>query len=356
MKGVVFAAGLGKRLKPLTLSRPKHLLPIAGKPILKRVLESLLSNNIREIGVVVSYMKELIMSNVSSYNLDIKIDWIIQEEPRGTGQALQVCEEYLKDEDYFIVTYGDITLNHKVVKEMLTFFSKNKCDGVVEGVLVDDTSRFGRIISRNGLLEMIEEKSSSGSGMVNSGLYILPREALDVAKEIKPSSRGEYELTDILNILASRGYKILIHSYYNPYQDIPTRSWWIDIGSPRDYLKANIVVFTEEFGNEIVCGSEVDSSIHIRPPSLINENVKIGGDSIIGPHVFIMEDVEISPNSMIENSILLEGCKVGSKTIIRNTILGEYTEVGEEVYIEGGEDVLVVTPHTVISDKTVLKR
>ncbi|MCS7125646.1 MAG: sugar phosphate nucleotidyltransferase [Aigarchaeota archaeon] len=349
MKAVVFAAGLGKRLRPLTSTRPKHLLPVAGKPMLRRVLESLLVNDIDEVGIVISYMHDIVIREVSSYGLDIKIEWIYQEEPRGTGHALHVCEDFLKDEEYFLISYGDITLNEKVVRELLSFFNRNECDGVIEGVYVEDTSRFGRIIFSNSRLEKIEEKSRSGPGIVNSGLYILPRKSIQVAYEVKPSQRGEYELTEVLNIMASRNYKILVHSYSNI-------DWWIDIGNPIDYLKANIRKFIEEFGEKIVCYSEIDSSIKIIPPSMILKDVTIGRDSIVGPNAFIMENVEIGSNSRIENSILLEGCRIRSNSIIRNMIIGEYAEVKERFSIEGGEPISIIAPYSVVSDEIDLKR
>jgi len=347
VKAVVLAAGLGKRLRPLTNTRPKHLLPVCGKPILDRVLEALLVNNVNNIGIVVSYMSDLIIRHVSSRRLDMEIEWIYQKEPLGTGDALRICEKFLESNDSFIVVYGDITLSSYVLADLINFYYENKCDGVIEGVHVEDTLRFGRIISRDGVLEKIEEKSISGPGIINSGLYILPYEALKVSKEIKLSRRGEYELTDILNILASRDYKVLVHTSQH--------DWWIDIGSPEDYFNANNKKFIEEFGNRVICNSVIDETIIVKPPSMILENVEISKNAIIGANTFIMKDVRIGSDTIVENSILLEGCSVGRSSILRNVIVGENTRIGEKACIVGAEQVLIIPPNKDIEDNTLIK-
>lgn len=348
MKAVVFAAGLGKRLRPLTNTRPKHLLPVCGKPILRRILEALLLNGVDNVGIVVSYMSELIIENVKSYGLRMEIQWIHQKEPLGTGDALRVCHEFLGSEDYFIVVYGDITLNTMVLKSLIQFFNENACDGVVEGVFVEDTLRFGRIISRNSRLEKIEEKSVGGPGLVNSGLYILPNDALEVLKEINLSKRGEYELTDTLNILASRNYKILVHSV--------CLDWWMDIGSPKDYLNANIKKFMEEYGNKVICNSEINGRVVVKPPSMILEEAEIEENTVIGPNAFIMKNVRIGSNTIIENSIILEGTIIGSGSVLRNVIAGEYVKIGDNVLVGDGEEVYVIPPRTEVGRNARISR
>jgi len=347
VKAVVLAAGLGKRLRPLTNTRPKHLLPVCGKPIIEKVLEALLLNGINHTGIVVSYMSDLIIKYVNSLGLGMEIEWIYQKEPLGTADALRVCEKFLGSEDYFIVVYGDITLNSYVLRDLIKFYRENRCDGVIEGVYVEDTLRFGRIISRDGILEKIEEKSMGGPGIVNSGLYILPYEALKTSKEIKLSRRGEYELTDVLNILASRDYKILVHTSQH--------DWWIDIGSPADYLNANIKKFVEEYGVSVVCNSEINEAVIVKPPSMILEGVKIDKNTVIGRNAFIMKNVRISSNIVIENSILLEGCSIGRGSILRNVIVGEHARIGEKVYIEGSKELLIIPPNTDIENNTLIK-
>lgn len=348
MKAVVFAAGLGKRLRPLTNTRPKHLLPICGKPILRRILESLLLNGIENIGIVVSYMSDLIINDVKNYGLGIDIKWINQKEPLGTGDALRVCGEFLHDEDHFIVIYGDITLNPLVLGNLIRFFIENICDGVIEGVYVEDTLRFGRIISRNGVLDKIEEKSFGGPGIVNSGLYILPRTALEVSEQIELSKRGEYELTDVLNILASRNYKILVHTLHH--------DWWMDIGSPRDYLNANIKKFVEEYGNRVICNSELDEKVVVKPPSMILEDTEVERNTVIGPNTFVMKNVRIGSDTIVENSILLEGSVIGRGSILRNVVVGEYAKIGNNVSVESGGEVLVISPKAKVDDNATISK
>jgi len=347
VRAVVFAAGLGKRLRPLTNNRPKHLLPVCGKPILRRILESLSLNGIYEVGIVIHYMSDLVIRDVEDYGLHMKIEWIRQEAPLGTGDALRACINFLEGEDYFMVVYGDITLSSYVIEDLLRFFEENECDGVIEGVYVEETSRFGRIILRDGRLEKIEEKSFTGPGIVNSGLYILPAQAIEASREIEPSRRGEYELTDILNILASRGYKILLHT--------SEKDWWIDIGSPRDYLKANIKKFLEEYGEKVVCRSKVDETVIVKPPSMILQEFEVGRETVIGPNVFIMNNVKIGSNARLEDSVLLEGCCIESGCMIRRAIVGEFAQIGKNADVDGGEDVLIIPPRSHVEEKSTIK-
>lgn len=343
MKAVVFAAGLGKRLRPLTSERPKHLLPVCGKPILRRVLESLLLNGVDDVGVVVHYMADLIIREVEDYELDMNIEWIHQEAPLGTGDALRACEKFLDGEDYFIIAYGDITLSGYVIEDLLRYFEKNECDGVIEGVYVEDTLRFGRIILGEDGLERVEEKSIGGPGMVSAGVYILPYEAINASREVKPSLRGEYELTDIINLLAARNYRILMHT--------STKDWWIDIGSPTDYLKANIKKFLEEYGEKVVCKPKFDETVVVKPPSMILEGAEIAGRAAIGPNAFIMKDVKINPDTRVEDSVLLDGCYVRSGCVLRRVIVGDYAQIGEGVKIDGGEEVSIIPPKSRIEGK-----
>ncbi|MEM1677044.1 MAG: NDP-sugar synthase [Nitrososphaerota archaeon] len=344
---MVFAAGLGKRLRPLTNTRPKHLLPVIGKPLLLWILESLILNGFREIGILVSYMKEKVIEEISKIDLGGEITWIDQRGERGTGDALKACREYLKNEDYFLVVYGDVLVNPSIIKDLVEFFRENVCDGVVEGVYVQDTIRFGRIEYKDMLLKKIEEKSIGGPGIVNSGLYVLPGISLDIVEEVKPSQRGEYELTDLLNIMVKRGMKILVH--------VSEKDWWMDIGTPLDYLKVNIKKFIEEYGFSILSKSDLDCGCVLKAPVMISKNVRISGEVALGPNAFLMDDVIVEGNVVVENAVVLERCRIKGNSILKNVIVGEDSEISGSIHIDGGSSVHVVAPNSMIDTESLKK-
>ncbi|MBS7621832.1 NTP transferase domain-containing protein, partial [Candidatus Bathyarchaeota archaeon] len=289
MKAVVFAAGLGKRLKPLTSFKAKHLLPLVDKPVLIRVLETLVSNRIRDVGITVAYMDELIRRAVDREKLSMEITYIQQRELLGTAHALYVCKDFLEGEDAFLLVYGDITITEDVVGKMLSSFNEGACDGVILAVRVKDASNFGVLEERNGMLEHIMEKPAEGfhEAYVNAGAYILPSESVKYFSRIKPSARGEYELTDVLNLLVKDGHKICVLKM--------NKNLWFDIGRAWDLLDANITFldylsskhnYSPKSGKLLRPGTHVETENGARlfGPCFLGENVKLGKGSSILPY------------------------------------------------------------------------
>lgn len=344
MRAAVFAAGLGKRLRPLTNVRPKHLLPLAGKPVLRRILEALEDVGIRETVILVSYLSELIRDSVESWNLNLDTVFVEQEEILGTGHALKMCRPYLTG-GRFLVAYGDITLTSRALRSLIEFHEKRNGDGVVEAVEVEDVSRYGAIMNKDNLFMGVMEKSAKGPGLANAGLYILPEESLELVDRIRKSPRGEYELTDLLNMLRSKGYRLLVHRSRG--------DWWFDIGRPTDYLKANLVIMQREEVKFMEKGSRVLG--RTMPPYFIGHGTYIGEGAEIRCGTTVMEDVVVGRESVVEESILLSGCHVGSRCRLRRVIVGYNAVIEDEVEIMGGEEAAVVAPNSTIRSGTSIK-
>lgn len=345
LKAVIFAAGLGKRLRPLTNVRPKHLLPLAGKPVLRRVLEAVEHSGVMEAGIVVSYLREKVREAVEAWPLNINLQLIDQGEAEGTGHALMAARPFLEGEEFFLVVYGDITLRPGVLRAFLEAFEESGVEGAVEGVWVENASPFGRLSERNNLLLRVEEKSGKGPGLINAGLYVLPRRALQLTSRLVPSPRGEYELTDVLNMLVSDGVKILVHR--------SEQGWWRDIGRPLDLLEANRALLREELGEGVKVEAEVEAEL--RSPSIVLRGVRVERGSRIGPEAVLMEGVKVGARSVIESSIFLESSVLEDGCRVRRAIIGDGAEVGSGSTIDGGEGVVVVAPGAKVPSNSTLR-
>ncbi|HEC96191.1 MAG TPA: hypothetical protein ENI59_00760, partial [Euryarchaeota archaeon] len=180
MKAVILAAGKGERLEPLTDYMPKALLPIGNKPIIQHQIEILRKLGVEEIAVVVGYLKEKITEKLGN---DVK--YFEDKLIKGTATALLAAKDFIDDD--FILLYGDIFFDadlSKIVKELPSMAIYR----------VDDVSRYGSVEFSEGRLTRIAEKECGGEGYINAGIYYLPPEIIDVAKDVNESPRGEYEL------------------------------------------------------------------------------------------------------------------------------------------------------------------
>lgn len=325
MKTVILAAGKGSRLNPITKYRPKHLLPIAGRPLLEHTIIELKNSGIEEIYVIVGYLKEKIMNAIGDGGkYGVKVNYIVQREALGTAHAIKMAEEYVGS-GRFIVVYGDVTLNGKVLIEALKRHEESGASATIVTTEVEDPWNYGVIeVDEYGFLRSIMEKPERKMGLskqINAGIYVL--DGTKIFKAIdrtKISQRGEYEITDTFKELLNMGEKIAVYNAGG--------GWWRDLGRPWDLLEAN-----EDYMNrnreEIIIGSGsvIGDKCIIKPPTIIGENCKIGSKSIIGPYAVIGENVEVGVGSRIYRSIVMEdtcilnGCEVGYSIIGSNCIV-----------------------------------
>lgn len=305
MWGVILAAGRGKRLNPLTSTRPKHLLPVLNRPLIRLVAESVTLAGIDEICVVVGYGSEMIRSALANFD-KARITFAVQKEPLGTADALLSAEECLKSEDKFVVVYGDLTLEPEPLRELIEIVNSGY-DGGIIGIKRINGERFGVLFTKDGLLEKIVEKpeKAPSAALINSGIYVLPREVLATSKRIEKSIRGEYELTDAITKLVSEGRRIFVH--------VVEGDWWLDVGRPSDLLAANLRLLKE---------------------SLIDQNSEISKDAAIVTSV-IMRGVKVGRGAVIKSSLIMENATIGPKASLSYCIVAEGSEVGHNSCLVG---------------------
>lgn len=315
VKAVVFAAGYGKRLRPLTLNRPKHVLPIAGKPLISWVVEALGEAGVNEVGVLVGYQGEYVKQALQNFKT-IETVFITQQKILGTGAALLECREYLRDEDSFVVVYGDVTVNRDVLVSLRKFWEEGGFDGAMVAVSVDDASRFGVVNIRDNLLVRIGEKEKT-TGAVNTGIYILGKKVFEALEETGVSPRGEIELTDALNKLVLRGARIGVK--------LMEKGWWYDVGNPADYLLANFAYLSKHFGQSVHISqhAELGNRAVFKGPAYVGERCVIGDDCVLIGPVMICGGTVVKAKSEISRSVVLENCFVGEKSVLRDSVVCE---------------------------------
>ena len=357
MKGIILHGGHGTRLRPLTHTGPKQLLPIANKPMSQYALEDLKNIGINDIAIVVG---DIYPEKVKEYygngkEFGVNITYIYQEKPKGISHAIRLCKEFVGD-DKFIVYLGDNVLR-KNLTDYTKKFSSSGLDAMILLCEVDNPSKFGvAYIDKEDSLKIkniIEKPKNPTSNLAVIGVYFLTPKIFGVIDNLKPSGRGELEITDALQLLMDKGNKIAY--------DIVT-GWWKDTGTPDDIIHANRLVLdsigTEEqflaekdvsIKDNIIIGNntEISQGCSIIGPAIIGKNCKIRNAVRLGPYVSIGDNC-ILENCNIENSILMKDCKVYAQVDLSSSIIS-YGSL-----IDGGHDVITKS-HLLLGERTHLK-
>tara|TARA_B100000029_G_scaffold93098_1_gene83051 strand:- start:1156 stop:2220 length:1065 start_codon:yes stop_codon:yes gene_type:complete len=332
MKGIILHGGHGTRLRPLTHTGPKQLLPIANKPMSEYCLKSIIETGITEIAIIIGGVGS---DKVKEYygngeQFGVKISYIEQDEPKGIAHAIRLCKDFIRNEK-FLVFLGDNIIQKSIV-EFTERFKKSNFDSTVLLCEVDNPSRFGIAEVKNEkIIKIIEKPKVPPSNLAVTGIYLLTPKIFDVIDNLKPSWRNELEITDALDDLLKENDNI---SY-----EIIT-DYWKDTGTPEDIIHANgeIIKKMTEYSEEkyeefnvsgkLIVGKDckIDSNVIIKGPVIIGDNCKIEHGAIIGPNASIGDDSQISKCQII-NSIVMKNCKINSNQKITNSIIANNSDI-----------------------------
>jgi len=318
MKALVLSGGKGTRLRPLTFTTAKQLIPVANKPILGYVLDHVSQAGITDVGVIVAPETSQDVINYikdgSAWN--IKVTYIPQE-PLGLAHAAQTAQKFLGEED-FIMCLGD-NLIGKGVGALLKRFEKESLDALILLKEVEEPTRFGIAVldGNDNVTKLIEKPKTPPSNLALVGVYVFSNKVHRAIGEIKPSWRGELEITDAIQEMINLGYKVKAERL---------DTWWLDTGKKDDILLANAKVLDEYIKQEIK-GEITDSKIEGRVT--VRENAKIINSTIRGPSI-------IGEDCTIQNSFIGPYTSVGNQTRIIDSSI-EYCVVLGNALIKGVE-------------------
>jgi glucose-1-phosphate thymidylyltransferase len=352
MKGLILAGGFGTRLRPLTYTGAKQLIPVANKPIIFYGIEALVKVGVEEIGIVVGDTKEEVMNTVGNgEKWSIKIQYIYQEAPLGLAHAIKISRDFIGDAP-FMMYLGDNILKDNL-GNLVSQFQKNKPNALILLTEVTNPQEFGvAVVDEKGRVKkLVEKPKEPPSNLALVGIYLFDKEVFRAIENIRPSWRNELEITDAIQWLLDNKYQV---------ESQIVKGWWKDTGKPEDIIDANLLILedieSEDHGKvvdstvsgrvKIGKGALIEKSI-IRGPAIIGEDARIIR-AYVGPFSSIGNNVTIE-NSEVECSVIMDGAtirnlekRIDRSILGKNVVINQIDEsprthrfiLGDQSYIE----------------------
>jgi glucose-1-phosphate thymidylyltransferase len=337
LKGLILSGGKGSRLRPFTYTSAKQLVPIANKPVLFYAIEQLVECGIRDIAIVVGDTADQIRAAVGDgAAFGANVEYIEQDAPLGIAHAVKIARDFMGGAP-FVLYLGDNFLIGGV-KSFVDGFRENGANCQILLHPVENPEAFGIAEFVDGRLTRIVEKPSSPpSNLAVIGIYMFDKHVFEAVERIKPSARGELEITDTIQYLIDKGL--------NVQAEVLDR-YWIDTGKMDDILEANRVVLQSLPASN---RGEVDERSRVYEPVILEEGARVTNSVLRGP-LIIGADTEvvdsfIGPSTAINHHCRLKGVRVGGSIILENTIIEdihwpiEHSLIGRYVTLRGGQAV-----------------
>ncbi len=332
LKGLILAAGLGTRLRPITSLRPKPTISVANKSLIHYAIDDLVDAGVGEIGIVVSHETiEHIQLAVEGYR-EARYTFVLQDPPKGLAHAVDVSREFLGDSP-FVMYLGDNLFEHGITPFTDTFRAHPEAAAVLALVRVEDPRAFGvAVIEEGQITRLVEKPADPPSNLAVAGVYVFDSSILDAIDGLEPGARGEYQITDAIARLIERGGTVL------PQE---VTGWWKDTGKPEDILDANRLELLSR--RRSIEGSVEDAQlvgdVVVMPGAVVRRST-VFGPALIGPDALV-EDAYVGPFTSLGDGVQLvnaevEYAVVGARSAIRNVnarIQGSL--IGEDVTIAG---------------------
>jgi glucose-1-phosphate thymidylyltransferase len=330
MRALVLSGGEGSRLRPLTHTNAKQLIPVAGSPILFRALDAIAAAGIREVGIVVGATGEEVRAAVGDgARWGIEVTYIAQDAPLGLAHAVMTAADFVRGEP-FLMYLGD-NLLVEGVRRFVEGFERTRPDAQILLTRVAEPEHFGvAVLEGERVVRLVEKPTVFVSDIALVGVYLFDDSILEACATLEPSGRGEYEITEAIQWLIDQGYTVRAEM---------VGGWWKDTGRPEDLLEANRVLLAVAVGG--VAG-DVDSATTIEGTVTVQAGATVRNSVVRGP-VFVgagslVEDSAIGPDvslepgctiirSVLTDSIVMQGCRVTDVDGLTGSILGRGVQV-----------------------------
>jgi glucose-1-phosphate thymidylyltransferase len=331
MKAIVLSGGKGTRLRPLTFTCAKQLIPVANKPILGYVLDQVATTGIKNVGIITApetgqYVRDYV-NNGSKWHLSISY---ISQEPLGLAHAVKTAQPFL-EQDSFIMCLGD-NVTGQNLNTFIQKFTNENLDALIILKEVDNPSSFGiaQLDAKGNIIQLVEKPKKPIGNLAIIGTYIFSNKVHKAIEHIKPSWRGELEITDAIQEMINSGFKVKAEIL---------NSWWLDTGKKDDILSANAKILDEyikldlegNVTNSTIAGRvkvEVDAKITnstIRGPCIIGKNALIE-NSFVGPYTSIGDNSAVL-NSNIEHCVILDSVIIKDVERLEDSLIGRNSRV-----------------------------
>jgi glucose-1-phosphate thymidylyltransferase len=331
LKALILSGGRGTRLRPLTFTLAKQLIPLANKPVLGYVLDQVAETGITQIGIIIApetgyYVNEYVKDG-SEWGVNVTY---IPQEPLGLAHAVKTAKNFLQGDD-FIMCLGDNLQGGGLITH-LQKFKKEKIDALIFLKAVNDPTKFGvaTLDEKANIVELVEKPQEPQSNLAIVGTYIFSNKIFEAIEQIKPSWRNELEITDAIQEMINMGFKVKAETL---------NTWWLDTGKKDDILTANAKIL-DEYTKRNIQGTNKESKIEgrvtlqknakvinstIRGPCIIGDNCIID-HSFIGPYTSIGNGTKIA-NSSIEYSVILENAQIRDVDRLEESLIGKNCKV-----------------------------
>ena len=331
MKALVLSGGKGTRLRPLTFTCAKQLIPVANKPILGYVLDHVAQTGIEDAAIIIAPETGEAVKNYvkdgGAWHINVTY---VPQEPLGLAHAVKTAQRFL-GEDSFIMCLGD-NLIGKGFNQLIEKFTMEKLDCLILLKEVEEPTRFGIAVldEKNNVVKLVEKPKAPPSNLAIVGVYLFSNKIHKAIERIKPSWRGELEITDAIQEMVNMGCKVKAEKL---------ETWWLDTGKKDDILYANAKILDEYIKQEI-SGKTINSKIEgrvtiqngaeiinstIRGPVIIGANCRIE-NSFIGPYTSIGDNTQIT-ESAIEYSVILENAAIKGVDCLEESLIGRNAKV-----------------------------
>jgi mannose-1-phosphate guanylyltransferase len=335
VQAVILVGGEGTRLRPLTSTVPKPVMPLVDRPFLAYMLEWLRRHDVDDVVLSMGYLSTAVrnvLGDGAAYGLRLR--YVEEPEPRGTAGALKYAESLL-DERFFMLN-GDVLTDMDLSAQLAQHVSTG-ARGTLALVPVDDPSSYGlvRMNGENAVLEFVEKPSIDqiDTNLISAGAYILEREVVDL---IPPDANVSIE-REIWPQLVGEGLFGFAHE----------RAYWLDIGTPERYLQGTFDIIegdvmtevTQRLGTDYVALADdvtIPESARVVPPAVIERGVELGEGSHVGSLVVLCDGVSVGPDARIERAVVMQGAEIGEGCILRDCVVAAGARIGAQTQVTGG--------------------
>jgi mannose-1-phosphate guanylyltransferase len=350
VQALVLAGGEGTRLRPLTSTIPKPVVPLAGRPFIAYMLEWLRGHGVTEVILACGFMADDVRAVLGDgSSLGLRLLYVEEPRPLGTGGALKFAEDLL--EDRFLMLNGDVLTDIDLAAQ-LRQHETSGARATLALIQVADPSAYGLVLLRDdrSVREFVEKpgegalrdagtagNGAGGGDLVNAGIYILER---DVLSYISPAGTTSSIERDVFPRLVGEG----LYGY-------PASGYWLDIGTPERYLKATADLLDGKAGRRAAATSAQQSAQTV-DPVLVQTGCRIGDGATVGPYVVLGPDVTVGDGARIERAVVLQGAAIGAGSTVGEAIIGPHAKIGERCHLQ--RDVVLGERATVASGSTVV--
>jgi NDP-sugar pyrophosphorylase family protein len=341
LKGVILAAGLGTRMRPLTHRRPKPLVPVLDRPMIEHIVRGAIDAGVAELLIVVGYRGHMIREALGSGDrFGLTISYQVQETPAGTGDAALLAEDFVGGEPFFL-SWGDIIVSRRNYARLRQVWTDESPDLLLTVNEVADPYEGAAVYVEDGRVVRIIEKPPKGTSTTNynnAGIFILPPEVLSITRSVPQSPRGERELPDAIQALLSDGAHV---------RAMPIDGCWSDVARPAQVIRLNAALLGEaEYPGDAIEAASVarGQDVASEPPYVVGEDTRLGAGSRIGPAAYVLEGGAIGERCCVTNSLILPGATVGDGCELDWVIVEEGISVPPGTSLAGTADQPAFVP------------